>query len=100
MPAGPELVLNLTKSEHLPIVYSPHFLTYTLPSNNPLNTHTNSNHHQYMGIVLNARLSTEDNVVSAANKARRMLYYLKRSFVALTPNIFLSLYKTLIRAHL
>ncbi len=38
-------------------------------------------------IVLNASLSAEDNVVSAANKARKMLFYLKRSF-ALTANIF------------
>ncbi len=41
----------------------------------------------------------EDNVVSAANKARRMLFYLKRSFAALTSGIFLPLYKTFIRPH-
>ncbi len=29
-----------------------------------------------------------------------MLFYLKRSFAALTPNIFLPLYKTFIRPHL
>ncbi len=29
-----ELDLNPTKSEHLPIGYSPHFVTYTLPSHN------------------------------------------------------------------
>ncbi len=45
-------------------------------------------------------LSAEDNVVSAANKARRMLFYLKRSFAALTPNIFLLLYKTFFQPHL
>ncbi len=44
--------------------------------------------------------SAEDNVVSAANKAHRMLFYLKRSFAALTPSIFLPLYKTFIRPHL
>ncbi len=53
-----------------------------------------------MGIVLNTRLSAEDNVVSADNKARGMLFYLKRSFAALTPSIFLPLYKTIIRPHL
>ncbi len=47
-----------------------------------------------MGIVLNTRLSAKDNVASAANKAHRMLNYLKRSFVARTPKIFLSLDKT------
>ncbi len=42
-------------------------------------------------------LSAEDNAVSAANKARGMLFYLKRSFAALTPSIFLPLYKPFIR---
>ncbi len=35
-----ELDLNPTKSEHLPIGNSPHFVTYTLPSHNPPNTQT------------------------------------------------------------
>ncbi len=35
-----ELDLNSTKSEHLPIVYSHHFATYTPPSHNPPNTQT------------------------------------------------------------
>ncbi len=34
-----ELDLNPTKSEHLPIGNSPHFVTYTLPSSNPPSTH-------------------------------------------------------------
>ncbi len=38
-----------------------------------------------LGIVLNTRLS--------ANKARMMLFYLKRSFVALAPSTYLPLYK-------
>ncbi len=37
---------------------------------------------------------------ATAIKARRMLLYLKLSFAALTPNIFLDLYKTFIRPHL
>ncbi len=49
------------------------------------------------GIVLNTRLSAKDNAISAANKA---LFYLKRSFAALTPNIFLPMYKTFDRPHL
>ncbi len=42
--------------------------------------------------VFNTRVRAEDNVVSAANKARRMLFYLKRTFAALTPRVFLPLY--------
>ncbi len=49
---------------------------------------------------LKTRLVDEDNVVSAANKTRRMLFNLKRSFAALTPSIFLRLYKFFIQPHL
>ncbi len=37
---------------------------------------------------------------ATAIKARRMLFYLKRSLAALTPNIFLPLYETFIQPHL
>ncbi len=76
--------------------------TYFLPHSNPPNTQTlpTVSTTKYLGIVLNTRLSAEDNVNSAANKARGMLFYLKRSFAALTPCIFLPLYKTFIRPHL
>ncbi len=77
-------------------------VTYTLPSHNPPNTQTppTVSTTKDLGIVLNTRLSAEDNVVSAANKASWMLFYLKRSFATLTPSIFLPLYKTFIRPHL
>ncbi len=80
----------------------PHFVTYTLPSHNLPNTQTIPTvcTTKDLGIVLNTRLSAEDNIVSAANKACRMLFYLKRSFVALIPKLFLPLYKTFIRLHL
>ncbi len=53
------------KSERLPIGNSPHFVTYILPSHYPPNTQniptvsTTNN----LGIVLNTRLTAEDNVV-------------------------------------
>ncbi len=93
--------LHPTKSEHLPIGNSPHFVTYTLPSHNPPNTQTipNVSITKDLGIVLNTRPSAEDSVVGAANKARRMPFYLNRSFMALAPCIFLPLYKTFIWPH-
>ncbi len=84
-----ELDLNPTIREHLPIGDSPHFVTYTLPSHTPPNTQTipKASTTKCLGIILNTRLSAEDNVVSVANKACKMLFYLKRSFAALTSNI-------------
>ncbi len=97
-----KLNLNPTKSEHLPIGNSSHSVTYTLPPHNPPNTQTilTVATTKDLGIVLNTRLSAEDYVVSTANKTRRMLLYLRRSFTALTPHIFLPLYKTFIQPHL
>ncbi len=95
-------VINKISIQIIYLIYIlPHFVTYTLPSHNPPNTQTIPNvaTTKDLGIVLNTRLSAEDNVVSAANKARRMLFYLKRSFAALTPSIFPLLYKILIRSH-
>ncbi len=73
-----ELDLNPTKSENLPIGNSPHFVTYTLPSHNSPNTQIipTVSTIKDLGIVLNTRHSAEDNVVSAANTAHRMLVYL------------------------
>ncbi len=51
-------------------------------------------------ILLNTNFSADDNVARATKKARGMLFYLKRSFAALTPSIFLPLYKAFIRPHL
>ncbi len=53
-----------------------------------------------LGIVLNANLRAEDNTVSTANKASRMLFYLRRSFAALTSSAFPPVYKILILPHL
>ncbi len=52
------------------------------------------------GLVLNTSFSAEDYVVSAANKACRMLSYLKRPLVASTYGICLPLYTIFVRAHL
>ncbi len=68
-------------------------MNYTLPSHNPPNTHIKPKvATKDLEIVLNNRLRAEHNVVSATNKACRIPFYMKRSYAALTPNIFLPLY--------
>ncbi len=48
---------------------------------------------------MNTGFIADDNVARATKKARGVLFYLKRSFAALTPSIFLPLYKAFIRPH-
>ncbi len=50
---------------------------------------------QYLLVVL-----ADDNVARATKKAHGKFFYLKRSFAALTPSIFLPLYKAFICPHL
>ncbi len=96
--AGPQLHQKRAPSHWL----LPHFVTCILPAHNPPNNQTLPSVATTKGlwIVLNTRLSAEDNVVSATNKAHTMLLYLERSFAALNLSIFLPLYKTFIPPHL
>ncbi len=70
-----------------------HLVTYTLPSLRSSNSQTipKDSTTKDLGIILNPRFSAEYYVFSVANKARRMLFYMKRSFAALTPSVFSSL---------
>ncbi len=53
-----------------------------------------------LGVTVNAAFTPSANVLSAANKARGMLYLITRSFTCLTKEIFLPLYRALVRPHL
>ncbi len=53
-----------------------------------------------LGITVNSAFTPSANVLTAANKARGMLYFIKRSFTCLTKEIFLPLYRALVRPHL
>ncbi len=74
------LDLNLTKSAHLSIGNWPRSVTCTLPSHCTPSTQRI----QKVSTTRNLGLA-EDNVISSA---RRMLFYLKRCFAALTPTFF------------
>ncbi len=53
-----------------------------------------------LGITVNSAFTPSANVLAAANKARGMLYFIKRSFICLTKEIFVPLYSALVRPHL
>ncbi len=53
-----------------------------------------------IGITVNAAFSPSANVLAAANKARGMLYFIKRSFTCRTKGIFVPVYSALVRPHL
>ncbi len=53
-----------------------------------------------IGITVNATFTPSANVLAAANNARGMLYFIKRSFTCLTKEIFAPLYSALVRPHL
>ncbi len=53
-----------------------------------------------LGTTVNTAFTPSTNVLAAANKARGMLYFIKRSFTCLTKEIFVPLYSSLVRPHL
>ncbi len=53
-----------------------------------------------LGVTVDSAFTPSANVLTAANKARGMLYLIKRSFTCLTKEIFLPLYRALVRPHL
>ncbi len=53
-----------------------------------------------LGMKVNSAFTLSANVLNVANKARRMLYFIKRSFTCLTKEIFVPLYSGLVRPHL
>ncbi len=53
-----------------------------------------------LGILVNSAFTPSANVLTAANKARGMLYLIKRLFTYLTKEIFVPLYRALVRPHL
>ncbi len=97
-----ELILSPSKSELLPVGDTFNPVTYSLtsrtsPNAQPIRTVSSV---RDLGLLLNTGFSADDNVDCTTKKARGMLFYPKRSFAALTPNIFLPLYKAFIRPHL
>ncbi len=87
-PTNPTQPLNL--NHHLPLVTPPIMsLTPSRPITHPSPRESKKNSiTKDLGIVLSTRLSAEANDVSAANKARRVLFYLNRISTALAARIF------------
>ncbi len=53
-----------------------------------------------LGVTVNSAFTPSANVLATANKARGILYLIKRPFTCLTKEIFLPLYRALVRPHL
>ncbi len=53
-----------------------------------------------LGITVNSAFTPSANVLTAANKVRGILSFIKRSFTCLTKEIFVPLYSALLRPHL
>ena len=55
---------------------------------------------KYLGICLDNKLTFETPITKKANKANGMIAVIKKSFTKVTKQVFLSIYKCLIRPHL
>ncbi len=91
--------LNASKSHHLSIGGTPN-LRIVLPEEAAGKSLQKCEQINDLGITVNAAFTPSANVLAAANKARGMLYFIKRSLTCLTKEIFVPLYSALLRPHL
>ncbi len=94
-----DLPLNASKSHHLSIGSTPD-LRIALPEEATCKSLQKCEQIYDLGITVNAAFTPSANVLAAANKARGMFYFIKRSFTCLTKAIFVHLYSALGRPHL
>jgi len=112
-----ELNSNLSKlqkwSERMQMMFHPDkCIVMHLGSNNPNNTYTlpksdgsihtlgEATHEKDLGVTIDDKLKFSDHINQCVSKANRVLGCLRHTFKHMTPEIFLQLYKALIRPHL
>ncbi len=88
--------LNVSKSPHLSIGGTPD-LRIALDEEAAGKSLQKCEQINDLGNTVNAALTPSANVLAAANKARGMLCFIKRSFTCLTKEIFVPLYSALVR---
>ena len=93
-----DLPLNATKCYHLPIGQQPQFSLSLSTDNSQCIPVVESA--RDLGIQVSSSFTPTLNCIEAANKARRILFLIRRSFARLTPSIFLPLYTSMVRPHL
>ncbi len=89
------LPLSACKSHHLSIGGTPD-LRIALPEDAAGKSLQKCGQINDLGIIVNAAFTPSTNVLAAANIARGMLYFIKRSFTGLTKEIFVPLYSALV----
>ncbi len=94
-----DLPLNASKSHHQSIGDNPDH-RIALSEEAEGKSLQKCKHIIYLDITRNAALPPSADVLAAANKARGMLNFIKRSFICLTKEIFVSLDSALVRPHL
>ncbi len=94
-----DLPLNGSKTPHLSIGLTPD-LCIALPEEAAGKSLQKCEQINDLSNAVNAAFAPSANVLAAANKARGILYFIKRSFTSLTKEIFVPLYNALVRPHL
>jgi hypothetical protein len=84
-------VLSIGDSSNTPLLVSEN------PSTPPLSVSSKA---RDLGIVIDSSFCPSSQCIAAANKARRCLFLIKRSFEYITPKLFIPLYCALVRPHL
>ena len=95
-----QLRFNASKCKCMHFGQSNQHQSYFMPDNGSATTITEVTEEKDLGVTFSSDLKFHKHIVSAVKKANRILGVVKRTFTYIDRDMFLQLYKTLIRPHI
>ena len=93
------MLFNITKCHHLHIGKHDRGIKYTMPSNNQEIELEKVDSEKDQGVIIDQNLTFRDHMNSKVNIANRYLGIIFRTFTFIDEEIFLNLYKSIVRPH-
>jgi hypothetical protein len=94
-----KMYFNHKKCKHLPIGSKSIESTYTMHHNGEIHTLEQVEKEKDLGVIIDNKLSFSDHISEKVSKGNRNLGIIFRTFTFIDKNMFLTLYKALVRPH-
>ena len=95
-----DMLFNIKKCHQLHVGHNETGYTYTMQTHDGNHAIEKVSYEKDLGVIIDSKLTFRDHVTSKVNLANRNFGIIFRSFTFLDTDIFLKLYKSLVRPHL
>ena len=95
-----EMLFNFKKFKHLRIASRHNSVTYTLDFGQGVNEIEMDTSEKDLGVIVDQALNLSEHISTKVNKANRNLGIIFRTFTYMDKEMFLNLYKSIVRPHL